>query len=310
MRGFWVTLLSGLLLTGIVTTTEQAWAQPPANTVPAGVSNCNDMNSCLKAITTNTFATLQSVNNIPVYLYHLTEMAMSWLSKDDSDTSANMLSQFSTLGSVILQNEDKQNALQQQVIADMYGLKVADFNGNNPVIAQTVPNVNDLSFTTMLGAPPAPKLPADPYKYLQMAGGFMLKHDVPGQDWTGKEANQDAYYRYYNTVMAVQSYDAYVLSALYANATNGNTLTPTQNALISQATDSQWLVNIGGEELGKVLRQILMFNSQSYVLLAELLKTQRQLLTAQIMNNTLIIMANQMNEHVLESRARSTQIEA
>lgn len=315
MRGFWVSFLSSLFLTGMITAvaTEKAWAQPPANPVPAGVSNCNDMNSCLKAITTNTFATLQSVNNIPTYLYNITEMALSWVSKDDSDTTTNMLSRFSALGGAILQNEVRQNEIQQQLMADMYGQPIASFTQptNSPAIAQVVPNINDLSFMTILGAPPAPKLPSNPYNYLKNASGFTLKHVIPGPGlgWTGKTENQEAYYTYFDTLMAVQSFNAYTLSNLYANSVNGNGLTNTQNALISQATDSQWLVTIGGEELGKVLRQILMFNSQSYVLLAELVKTQRQLLTAQVMNNTLLILTNQMNEHLMLSRARSTQIE-
>ncbi|MCL5975536.1 MAG: hypothetical protein M1270_06910 [Gammaproteobacteria bacterium] len=308
MRGFfrqicWIMAAVSLLTAGI----PPAFSQPQP--VPAGQQTCSDSTSCLKAITTNTYATLQSVNNVPTYLYDLTRMALSWLEPDKSDTSTNMMSQFSTLGSNILSNQDKQIKMQQQLIADMYNVKAETLNDPNISASLPIGGINDISFMTIMGMPPMPKVKSDPYNYLKNISGFAINHTPPLIGWTGTSENQKIYGAYYHTLMAIQSFNAYILSDLYVNSQSGNGLTSAQNALVSQASDSQWLATIGGEELGKVLRQILMFNSQSYILLTELLRTERQLLAAQTINNTLQILTNMNNEKLMLSKAISTTIQ-
>jgi hypothetical protein len=74
--------------------------------------------------------------------------------------------------------------------------------------------------------------------------------------------------------------------------------------LVTQAGNATWLKNIAAEEIGIVLREILVFQSQSYVLLTQLVQTQKQLLTATVMSNTLMIQNNRQNEAYLAAKAQ------
>lgn len=107
--------------------------------------------------------------------------------------------------------------------------------------------------------------------------------------------------------MAVESFNAFILSSQLVDAQKGAPLSEAQVKLIAQASGSDWAKQVATEELGKVLRQILLFQSQTYVLLSDLIQTQKQLLTAQVMNNALLIITNQNNETILVSKAQGVR---
>lgn len=284
---------------------------------PSGGSQAcgKDQLVCLNSIVQNTYQVLVRVNNVPEQLKNISTMALSWMAKDDSKTTSEIQSNFATLGSTINSDIDTQLSLQKQLAIDLFAAGDANAftmpSPQNPKILNTMPYVNDLAYSTMLGQPLVPKaanVNVAPYNYIKNAGGIKIKHTVPATDWQGTTDDVLKYYNYYTAMMAVESFDGYVLSHLYAENRNGNALSSTQKSLISQASDSSWIAQIASEDLGKVLRQLLMFESQSYVLLTQLVQIERQILTAQVMGNTLTILNNQVNEPVLVSKAKGQPI--
>lgn len=294
--------------TGTDTGTDNTPAPPP---VPPGVPTCHDMISCLTAITTNTYASLQAVNTLPVYLQKATEYITSWMKSDKSETTQKMQSDFTSIGNSFINDSKTVNtaANLQQLMADVLGPSVtlADFTNpqNSPKVLKTVPNVNDLSYGTVLNLPPVTKgAEISPYNYIKNASGMSATHTIPNPAWVGKVQDVKTYQNYYNVITAVLSYNSYVLDYLVAESANGNQLTPMQNDLISQATSGTWLAAVATEELGLVLRQTLMFLSQSYILLTQLLQTQKQMLAAQVMTNALVITGNQGTENQMLTKAQ------
>jgi membrane-bound inhibitor of C-type lysozyme len=100
----------------------------------------------------------------------------------------------------------------------------------------------------------------------------------------------------------VQTFNGYVLSQLYEDVKNG--VAAAQTTLINQASDpANWFATITTESIGAVLRQTLMYQSQSYIVLTQLLQTEKMLLAAQTMNNTLLVLSNQSNESFMLRKA-------
>ncbi len=246
-----------------------------------------------------TYGTLLAINDLSSKLFK----------EDDSDSTAKLQSDFATLGNLIVQNFNTQNSYQKQLTADLFGQPIASFTTpiDTPGVLRVIPNINDLAYSTMLGLPPVPKAPALPLNYVKNAGGLTLTHTIPNLSWQGPEEDQKRYQNYYNTIMSVESFNGYVLSNQYADFQNGNSFTTTQNELISQASNSEWISQIASEELGKVFRQILMFESQNYILTTQLVQLQKQLLTAQVMNNALTILTQQNSEDLLVANAQGVR---
>lgn len=264
----------------------------------------------------NTYGILQDFNNFPNYLEGLGKFIISWMTNDTSETTTSMQGNFATLGSLIVSDQDAQKSAQLDLTADLYNQTNKGVFVNppgSPAILDTIPNINGLTYSTVLGLPPVKNIPKalqnqnTPYNYIKNAGGMTLVHTQPGLTWQGPADDQTKYQNYYNTMMSIESFNGYILSNLFAETQNGNAFTKTQNALISQASNSSWVAEIATEELGKVLRQILMFESQSYVLLSQSVQTQKQMLTAQAMTNALLIMANQTSETLLVSKAQGVR---
>lgn len=286
----------------------------PSDVIPTtvGQTACTNNMVCLNSIVQNTYQTLQRVNNLPNYLHNLNVLTQSWLTPDKSDTTSQMQAGFATLGAQIVAINNTQNSdqLQTQLAADLFANgDVTAFTTppGYPKILRNMPYVNDLSFTSLLGKPLIPKAANAanaPYNYLKNASGININHLIPGVNWQGPRQDIDRYAIYYATTMAIQSFNGYVLSQLYADYQNGSLFTPTQMKLISQASSSSWIAEIASEELGKVLRQMLMFQSQTYVLLSQLIQTERQLLAAQVLNNSLTILSNQTDESIMVSKAQ------
>lgn len=334
-RGFYVTALASLLLSLF---SPLSYAQPPgdgtgggdtsggdtgnngSNPPPppaGGLTSCANPQDCYNSIVQNTYQALVRIDNVPEQLKNISRTALSWIAKDDSDTTATLQGYFATLGKWINGDLDAQAQAQGQVAVDQFargdGTLFTMPNPQNPQILQQISNLNELSFLTMLGKPPFPKAPnvnLAPQRYIENASGTFIIHEPTNFNWPGNARDQYAIPRYYNFYAAtnsIESYNAYVLSQLYAENQNGNQISTTQKQLIHQATDSDWMSKTSSEDLGKVLRQLLMFQSQSYVLLTQLIQIERQLLTAQVMNNTLMILSNQSQENVLLSKAKGEQ---
>ncbi len=264
----------------------------------------------------NTYGTLQAINNLPNYFTNFGQFIQSWMKTDDSTTTSQIQSSFASLGSAFVNDTNTQNSGQTQLIIDL--INQSSMNPNPAPKSQTqaiaqiiaqVPNLNELSYSTLVGAPPAPKVMASSsaYNYIKNAGGITLSHIIPGLNWQGAQKDQTKYQSYYNTVMAAESFNGYVLSNQLADSQNGNAVTTLQATLTAQASDSSWIAQIATEELGKVLRQILMYNSQNYVLLTQLVQTQRLALSAQAMTNALLILGNQNTEVLLVSKAQGVK---
>jgi hypothetical protein len=278
----------------------------------AGPAACTGID-CLPPILSNTTGILQAVANIPKYLQQMVAFSLNFTAKDDSAATSQMQVNFNSLGKNINQNFTTQLGMQQQLVAAVVNKPVSAFmpggNSPTPAVLGPLPNINDLSYSSLLGYPPVTKgAPAyNPINFINYAGGAGLVHTLPPVTGVGTNASTlvSNYQSYFNTVVAVETFNSFVLSSIYADSANGtNNTTNVQNALVAQASNANWIANIASEELGKVLRQILVFESQSYVLLTQLVQTQKQLLTATVMTNTLLIASNRTNECIMAAKAQ------
>lgn len=267
-------------------------------------------------IMVNTYGTLQAINKLPTYFNDFGQFIKSWMKPDDSKSTTQIQGSFASLGNAFVQDATTQNNGQLQLMIDLINQSSATTpqagqttnTAINQILTQ-VPNLNEISYSTLLGMPPAPKAMTKvaPYNYIKNAAGVTLFHVIPGLKWQGAQNDQSKYQNYFNTVMSIESYGGYILSNQLADSQNGNAITSLQATLISQASSSSWIAQIATQELGKVLRQILMYESQSYVLLSDLVQTQRQALAAQVMTNALIILSNQNGESLLVSKAQGVK---
>ncbi len=232
----------------------------------------------------------------------------SWLLQDTSQPTADLQSSLGALTNAMTQNQANVLSLQTQLTNDF-------FNAQGNVSQSTLPYANDLSFETLLGQPyfqPDPRNvnppqgtpPVNPaYNYLKNASALTVTHPMPAASWRGNPQDLQRYSNYYNTIMAVQSFNAYVLSQLYEDSITGSPFSKAQTTLLTTASGSSWFSTVASENIGFVLRQILMFSSQSFVLLSQLLTTQNQLLQSQAMTNSLLVLLNQNNEALLIAKA-------
>lgn len=263
----------------------------------------------LQIIANNTTAILDKVNGIPDYLTAMGKFIVSWMDAEKSTTMSKMQENFDILGQVLIKNPSTQLSGQQQIMADIVGKTLADFNGDaNAPILKSVPNINDLSYASLLGSPPAAKGPFSASNYVKNAVGANYRHILPRPEWANinlMNPYQLTYYNYFNTITSIESFGAYVLSNAAVESQNGDqSSNALQDALVKQASDGNWITEIGSETLGKVLRQILIFESQSYVLLTQLVQTQKQQLTAAVMTNSLLILNNRTNENYMAAKAQ------
>jgi hypothetical protein len=169
----------------------------------------------------------------------------------------------------------------------------------------SIPYANDLGFPALLGSPvfEETRKNADPaYNYLQFASGLRLTHAAPSQTWHGSLSDQTNYINYFGTMTAAQTFNGYVLAQIYSDLKNG--IPSTQTTLVNQASDpTTWFATITTESIGAVLRQSLMYQSQTYILLTQILQTEKMLLAAQAINNTLIMSTGLISENMLMKKA-------
>jgi hypothetical protein len=259
-----------------------------------------DDSSILQQIAATTNSILTQINSLPAALQTLTELALSWMGPDTSTTTANSQANFTAFTTALLQNTQTATNVQAQLLTDFFNPPAVSTMNNDP---------SSVAYQTLWGPysnkttnPPSENNPG--YNYLKYASALNITRSPIFMDNKNKNnVSARLYNNYYNTVSAVQTFNGYVLSNLYANYKNGNVLSTSQQQLITQASDGNWLAQIASEYIGTVLRQLLLYNSQTYVLLSQLLQNQQQLLTAQVMTNSLLIAINQPAETQLYNKA-------
>jgi hypothetical protein len=253
--------------------------------------------SYLQQIATSTYYTLAAINNVPTYLDTITKMALSWLTMESDSTSFIMQSQadFANLGTSYSQSANNQATTLVQSSANYLGQNASDFTNpaNAPKILTTIPNINDMFYSSIVGMPPVAKGAFVPSNYLINSMGALIPHAIPDLSWKGSTITKSIYTGYYTTIISANSFGAYVLNGLIAEYQSGAQQSTLQNSLIARASQSSWLAQIATEELGKVMRDILLFQSQNYVLMSKLVDLQKQTLIAQVMTNSLLVATNQ-----------------
>ncbi len=247
----------------------------------------------LNNIQTYTNSMLSVVNQLPTYLANLPSFVTTWLATDNNSTDpvnwssnwSNEQNWLSTLGSNALTSEANQLALQTSLLTTFFG--ASNISSGNPQY------LNDLSYTTLLGAPllsPDPRSGVNAsLNYLTNASSLAIVFPIPGAGWRGTAQAQKNYISFYNTVVAVQTYNAYVLSRLYQDSQTLSNDTSMRKQLITQSSNSGWFTSVISNDLGWVLRQILLYVSQNYVLMDQLVQTQKQMLATIAMTNSLLV---------------------
>lgn len=255
-----------------------------------------------------THGTMTAVQNLPQYFRGFAELGIAFMAQDSGDSSiiSQTQSKFAELGQGSTQSREMQNdpAFQQQIMANLLGEEVSAFKGRDPQILSRLPRVNDLAYSTMIGAPPVPNAEKDAYEYVKNVAGFNFIRPILSKAWQGDKEAKAKYAKYFDTVTAITSFNAYVMSSLKTDADKNPNQTKLQNELMNSVSGSAWLAQVATEEIGKVLRQILLFESQNYVLYSKMQQTQRDMLVAQAMTNSLLMLFNQVQENQLVRNAK------
>lgn len=264
-------------------------------------------NHYLSEIANYTYRVLEAVNNTPDFFEPLSKYALSFLQPDDSDITATLQQDFTKLSNAVLLNDKQQVDYQPIFLNDFFTR-----NGKDPMpTTASLPFANEVTFTTMLGKPyfKDPEQENGQFvdsalRYVENASGQAVPHTAPKLNFAGSQADQDKYKSYYKTISAIQTFNTYVMSELYVNAKNKYNLSKAQLKLMQDATNADtWFKQVATEDLGIVLRQILLFDSQIYVLLINSLQLQKQMVAAQTMANSLMIIGNQFTEQTLLANA-------
>lgn len=187
-------------------------------------------------------------------------------------------------------------------------------NANANATFKKIPNANDITYSSVLKTPVFAlgkgdnkddrKLSIDAIidNYIKNASGAALVHDLPSPSWQ----KNSAYYSYIalrNMSTAVSSYNTHLLATYLKK---GQDFTTAQTTLINQATNSEkWFAKIASENVGEVFRQLLLYQSQIFVLLTQLVQSQQQMVTAQAMTNAMLIGSTQTVEQGLRAQAQS-----
>lgn len=287
---------------------------------PATAQNSDEY---LKQIAENTYNTLQKVNDLPTYLQSLNAFITAWMSQDTSPPTVAMQSSFTNLGNLFISEETQIAPLLPEMnsyLLNNDGNNVFNVNNGtatptNLATTSTLWYGNDLVYSSLLGVPYFAKDPRQQTggaskidfakNYVRNASGLNIYHILPGSNWQGKKESQARYQAYFNTVTAAESFGAYILSRQYIEKDQFTTL---QAQLIKQASDPKdWFAQVSSESIGYVLRQILLYQSQLFVLMSQMLQAQNQLVTAQVMTNSILIANNAQNENMLASYAQGKQ---
>jgi len=225
----------------------------------------------------------------------------AWLNPDTSDSYVALLPDLSNYMTNTWNNIDVQNSIQRQLTNTMLN------NATPPTF------INDVSYMTVLGEPyqaqDSQGNDVDPkaatLNYVTNISAANVTHDLPKARWQGSAKAKSRYENFIKTIMSVQTYNQYVLSDFYANVANERALTQTQIDLKNKLTDQEgWFKHVSeAENIGNILREILMFQSQLYLVSLQSIEAQRQLIASIAATNSLIILGNQFTEDTLKQKA-------
>lgn len=260
----------------------------------------------LNAIASNTSSILDKIQSIFDAMTELRQFAQTWLNSDsdnslDSSSWSDEQNKLATLSDKTQQNEQNQYNMQENLLRNFFNLNTK---------ANTLTNINDLSYTSMFSTPLVSPDPQgenidNATNYLTNSSGLGFPLIRPSKNFSGRSKAQEYYTNFYNTVTAVQTYNAFALSRLYLDSkeenNNANSIRSLRKSLIDQSSNSSWFVNVVSHDLGWVLRQILLYSSQNYILLSQLLEVTKQIAATSAMTNTLLIVSNGLqSEHALK----------
>lgn len=304
-----------MIIVGISIAMNGVLCTPASADIMTPPSGGGDAVAILAAIKSDTDKILVAVNDLPTAISTLIAYCLNWTDPDKTDQTASLQSGFANLENVVANGQTAKNTIQANLVKDFLAASQITMSANGQTSVQYL-GVNDIIFQSLLADPKNMGLPINvgsvkedsntiAYHYVKNASGIMINHIIPKPTWDSSDPGPKGQYtNYYNAVNAVQTFNGYVLSQLYADSLSNNQLTKEQNALMQQASDSSnWFAKVASENIGVVLRQILMYNSQEYVLMVQLLQTQRQQLAEQAMSNTLLIIGNKFTESQLLTNA-------
>lgn len=238
------------------------------------------------------------------YAINFGSFAMAWVNPDKSDSTAKIQGSLTNYMNFTWDNNSQQLEMQNSLLQSLFGNDVT-----------TTPSyVNDLNYSILLGGKPYPvgnssptpeQLKQSVKNYVTYASSLNIKHQLPAKEgMAGGKLNIEKYENFYKTLTSVQTYNAYLISDFYANYLNGNQLTNLQTDLKDQASSADWFKHVASEaNIGIILRQLLMFDSQIYLLFMQLLENEKQLLAAVAMTNSLLVLNNQYYEDILLNKA-------
>lgn len=306
-----MTLKKNVLPFILLILTSQAFAQ---NEVADGGVTCSGID-CLPIITQHTRAILKEVNNIPgylnTYLTPVTKMAQQWLqTKDDQNTIANNLQPFSNYAS------SADSILEYQIDNTVNFTKAFLMAGTNKTSSTdqklVLPsNSNQLTYSIIYGQP----IDGSKYPRLNAPGqsadeknkiSQQLAADINGyiknlsgsnyifkQPTSGNSDDIKNYRTMYNMLSSIQSYNTFILSSLYYQ----NFSDDLTKKLMNNASKDTWITQIGSEDLGLVLRHVLMYCTGMFMQLNRIQQLQQQQVTLLAMNNVLqaVNMANNVS---------------
>lgn len=249
----------------------------------------------LRLIEDHTRKTLEIVNKLPGYLEDVTIMAKSWnQTEDEKKIIPENQELFGTLNEAYGSSEKSAERINLTNTMTLKYLKAGSSNATNP---STPPNANMLAYPILLGKPlfPDEKYKANSKQYMQayLDNVANVNYPLPQLDptWSDKNPYKKLYANYYNSMASIQSFNNFVLSGL----SRQTEIEEKSKALSDKASDSAWFEQVATEDLGLVLRHILMYVSQSYVQQNRITQLQQQQLTAQVMTNTLLMMQVQQD---------------
>lgn len=256
---------------------------------------------------------LSAINTIFTYMTELNLFALTWMTADNTsgqspDWSTNWSNEqnwLASLGSSAMTNETNQYNMQTALLTTFFGANNIQATPPNPQ------NINDLAYVSMLKQP---LVSPDPrgnnvnvaMNYLTNASGLGMPLPLPSSSFRGQADAQKNYINYYNTMTAVQTYNAFALSRLYQDSQSRQNDSTLRNKLITQSSNSDWFSSVITNDLGWVLRQILLYTSQSYVLMDQMVQTQKQMAATLAMTNTLIIVNNKLQGDILLKQAKGS----
>lgn len=258
----------------------------------------------LAKLNATTYTILDSVNKIPTYVVDITQMAQNLNSTNDqSNIMGNYQYAFANLQQINTQSISTQMTNSQNATSQF--LMAGSFDPSNPVLPQNANELNySILFNKTLPNTQAPQnMQASQQNFINNLAGMGTILKQPSPAWKKSTAASN-YMGFYNAIAAINSYNAYTLNGMLAQPASNDL----NNYLIGVSSNSDWFKNVASEPLGVVVRQILMFTSQIYVLLNQLITLQQNMLGEMATLNTLISLeAQQLTGSQLYQTAQTTQ---